>query len=164
MEAIGAYFSVLVGKCPCHSAAQLCPTLCDPMDCSTPGLPVLHHLPEPTQTPVHWVDDAIQLSHPLSPHCSPDLLPSGSFPVSQLFTSGGQSIEASASASVLPVNTQGSFPSGWTGLISLLFKGLSGVFSSTTVQNTDLSVNSGQAKPLRNNAPFIWPFEQQSFV
>ena len=52
--------------------------------------------------------------------------------MSQLIASGGQSMEASAS--VLLVNTQGSFPSGWTGLISLLFKGLSGVFSSTTVQ------------------------------
>ena len=47
------------------SVAQLCPTLCDPMDCSTPGLPVLHQLPEPTQTHVHRVRDAIQPSHPL---------------------------------------------------------------------------------------------------
>ena len=163
MEAISAYFSVLLGKCRCcHSVAQSCPVLCDPMDCSTPGLPVLHHLPEPTQTHVHWVDDAMQSSHPLSPCCLPALLPSGFFPVSQLFSSGGQSMEASAS--VLLVNTQGSFPSGWTGLISLLFKGLSGVFSSTTVQNADLSLNSGQAKPLRNSAPFVWPFEQQLFV
>ena len=59
---------------------------------------------------------------------------SGSFPVSHLFTSGGQSTEASASASVLPMNIQGWFPLGWTGLISLLSKGLSRVFSSTTVQ------------------------------
>ena len=104
----------------------------------------------------------MQLSHPLSPRCPPALLHSGSFPVSQLFPSGGQSIEASAS--VLPVNTQGSFPSGWIGLISLLFKGLPGVFSSTTDQNADLPVNSGQAKPLRNSAPCVWLFEQQSFV
>ena len=46
--------------------AQLCPTLCDPMDCSTPGLPVHHQLPEFTQTHVQWVSDAIQPSHPLS--------------------------------------------------------------------------------------------------
>ena len=46
------------------SVAQLCPTLCDPMDCSTPGLPVHHQLPEFTQTHVHWVGDAIQPSHP----------------------------------------------------------------------------------------------------
>ena len=48
------------------SVAQLCPTLCDPMDCSTPGFPVHHQLPEYTQTHVHWVGDAIQPSHPLS--------------------------------------------------------------------------------------------------
>ena len=48
------------------SVTQLCPTLCDPMDCSTPGLPVHHQLPEFTQTHVHWVGDAIQSSHRLS--------------------------------------------------------------------------------------------------
>ena len=58
---------------------------------------------------------------------------SGSFPMSQLFTSGGQSMGASASASVLPVNIQSWFPSGLTGLISLLSKGLSTVFSNTAV-------------------------------
>ena len=51
---------------PVSSVAQLCPTLCNPMDCSTPGLPVHHQLPEFTQTHVHWVRDAIQPSHPLS--------------------------------------------------------------------------------------------------
>ena len=53
------------------SVAQSCPTLCDPKDCSTPGLPVHHQLPEPTQTHVHWVGDAIQPSHPLSFHSAP---------------------------------------------------------------------------------------------
>ena len=52
--------------CCCCSVAQLCLTLCDPMDCRMPGFPVLHHLPELTQTHVHWVRDAIQPSHPLS--------------------------------------------------------------------------------------------------
>ena len=47
------------------SVAQSCPTLCDPMDCSMPGFPVHHQLPEPAQTHVHWVSDAIQPSHPL---------------------------------------------------------------------------------------------------
>ena len=55
----------------CHSGAQSCPTLCDPMDCSTPGFPVLHHLPELAQTHVHSVSDAIQPSHPLSPPSPP---------------------------------------------------------------------------------------------
>ena len=70
------------------SVAQLCLTLCDPMNCSTPGLPVHHHLPEFTQTQVHRVSDAIQPSHLLVPFFScPQSLPaSESFPVSQLFT------------------------------------------------------------------------------
>ena len=51
----------------CCSVTQLCPTLCDPMDWSTPGFPVHHHLPDFAQTHVHWVSDAIQPSHPLSP-------------------------------------------------------------------------------------------------
>ena len=55
------------------SIAQLCPTLCYPMNCSTPGLPVHHQLPEFTQTHVHWVSDAIQLSHPLSSPSPPAL-------------------------------------------------------------------------------------------
>ena len=55
------------------SVIQSCPTLCDPMNCSTPGLPVYHHLPESTQTHVHWVDDAIQPSHPLSSPSPPAL-------------------------------------------------------------------------------------------
>ena len=66
--------------------------------------------------------------------CPQSLPTSGSFQMSQLFTSGGQSIGASASASVLPVNTQDWSPSGWTGWISLQSKGLSRVFSNTTVQ------------------------------
>ena len=59
------------------SVAQSCPTLCDPMDCSTPGLPVHHLLPEPAQTHVHRVSDAIQLSHPLSTPFPPALNLSG---------------------------------------------------------------------------------------
>ena len=70
---------------------------------------------------------------PFSP-CLLSLPASGSFPVSQFFPSGDQSIGASASASVLPMNIQGWFPLGLTDLISLLFKGLSMVFSSTTIQ------------------------------
>ena len=66
--------------------------------------------------------------------CLQSFPPSGSFPVSQLFASGGQSIGVSVSASVLPVNIKGWFPLGLTCLISLLSKGLSRVFSSTTVQ------------------------------
>ena len=80
------------------SVAQSCPTLCDPMNRSTPGLPVHHQLPESTQTHVHWVSDAIQPSHPVVPFSScPQSLPaSESFPMSQLFAWGGQSTGVSA--------------------------------------------------------------------
>ena len=93
------------------SVAQSCLTLCNPINCSTPDLPVHHQLPESTQAHVHWVSDAIQPSHPVVPFSScplgEGLFPaSGSFPMSQLFASGGQSIGVSASTSVLPVNTQ----------------------------------------------------------
>ena len=122
----------IVASC---SVAWLCPTLCDLMRCSMPGLPVLHYLLEFAQTHVHWVTDAIQPSHPLLSSSSP------AFNLSQhqgLFqwvnSSGGQSIGVSASASVLPMNIQDWFPLGLTGLISLLSKGLSRVFSNTTVQ------------------------------
>ena len=104
------------------SVIQLCLTLCDPTDCSMPGLPVHHQLPEFTQTLVHWVGDAIQPSHPLIipfSSCLQSFLASGSFQMSQLFTSGGQSIGVSASASVLPMNIQDWFPLGWTDWISL---------------------------------------------
>ena len=182
------------------SVAQLCSTLCNPMNHNTPGLPVYHQLPEPTQTHVHWVGDAIQPSHPLSspsppalnlsqhqfssvaqlcldslqpyepqhtrPPCPsptsgvhPNSRPlsqwchltisssvvsfssclqsfptSGSFQMSQLFTSGNQNIGVPASTSVLPMNTQDWSPLGWTGWISLQSKGLTRVFSNTTIQ------------------------------
>ena len=100
-------------------------------------------LPCPSPTPV-----ACSNSHPLSWWCHPTILSSvvpfsscfqsfpasGSFPMSQFFASGGQSIGASASASVLPMNIQDWFPLGWTGWISLQSKGLSRVFSNTRVQ------------------------------
>jgi len=118
------------------SVTQSCPTLWDPMNGSTPGLPVHHQLPEFIQTHVHWVDDAIQPSHPLSSPSppGPNLSQHQSFPMSQRFTSGGQSIGVSASTSVLLMNTQDWSPLGWTGWIFLQSKGLSRVFSSTTVQ------------------------------
>ena len=95
--------------------------LWDPMNRRMPGLPVYHQLPEFTRTHVHRVGDAIQPSHPLL-HLLllPPILPaSGSFPMSQLFAWGGQSIGVSASASVLPMNTQDWSPLGQAGWISL---------------------------------------------
>ena len=104
-------------SCCCCSVTQSCLTLCDPMDYSMPGSPVLHHLPELIQTHVHWVGDAIQPSCPLSSPSPPAFSLSQSFPVSQLFSSGGRSIGASALATVLPMNIQGWFPLaliGWS--------------------------------------------------
>ena len=108
--------------------------LCDPMDYSMSGFLVLHYLPEFAETHGVWVSDATQPSHlllsPFSfcPHYFPA---SGAFPMSWLFTSSGQSI--GASGSVFPMNIQGCFSLGLTGLIPLLSKGLSRVFSSATV-------------------------------
>ena len=74
------------------SVTQSCPILCNPIGYRTPGFPVHHQLPELTQTHVHCVGDAIQPSHPLSqPSCVQCFPASGSFPMSQFFTSGGQS-------------------------------------------------------------------------
>ena len=108
-------------------------------------------LPSPSSNPRAYSD-----SCPLSRWCHPTILSSiaplssclqsfpasGSFPMSQFFASGGQSIGVSASASVLPMNIQDWFPLGWTGWISLQSKGLSGVFSNTTVK----SINSKKKK------------------
>ena len=106
--------------------------LCSPTDCSTPGFPVFHYLPEFAQTHVYWFGDAIQPSHHLlSPFSLQSFPASGTFLMSRHFTSGGQSI--GASASVLPVNIQGWFPLELTALFSLQSKGFSRVFSSTTV-------------------------------
>ena len=112
------------------SVTQSCQTLCNPMNHSTPGLPVHHQVPEFTQSHVHWVGDAIQPSHPLSSLSpAPNTSQHQSFPVSQLFAWGSQSIGVSALASVLPMNTQDWSPLGWTGWTSLQSKGLSRVFS-----------------------------------
>ena len=124
------------------SVAQSCPTLCDPMNRSTPGLPVHHQLLEFTQTHAHWVSDAISSSVVPFSSCPQSLPASGSFPMTQLFAWGGQSIGVSASASVLPMNTQDLSPWGWTGWISLQSKRLSSIFSNTTVQNYQWSSNS----------------------
>ena len=118
------------------------------MDCSTPGLPVHHQLPELAH--VHWVGDAIQPSHPLSSPSPPtfNLSQHQFFPVSRFFTSGGESIGVSASASVLLMNILDWFPLGWTGCISLQSKGPSRVFSNTTVQKhqffSDPYITSGK--------------------
>ena len=114
----------------------LCPALCNPMDCSTPGLPVPHHLlPKFAK---FMSNASVMPSSHLFFWCPLLLLPSifrasGIFPMSHLFLSDDQNTGTSALASVLPMSIQGRFPLRFTGLVSLLSKGHSGVFSSTTI-------------------------------
>ena len=157
----------------CCSVAQSCPTLCNSMDCSIPGFPVLHYLPESAQIHVHWVNYTIQPPHSLLPpsHNLQYFLVWGSFPMSWLFTSGGQSI--GASASVFPMNIQDWFPLEFTGLISLLdprdslghmvdlflvFKGLSILFSIMAV-SVYIPTNSARGFHFLHN-----PLQQFLFV
>ena len=122
--------------CQFSSVTQLCLTVCNPMNRSTPGLPVQHQLPDFTQTHVHQVSDAIQSSHPLSSPSPPVLSPSQH---RSLFQSVNSSQEV---AKVLEFQLQhhsfqrtpGLISLEWTGWISLQSKGLSRVFSNTTVQ------------------------------
>ena len=100
------------------------------MYCSMPGFPVHNHLLGLAQTHVHWVSDAISSSVVPYSSCLQSFPVLRSFPVSRLFTSGGQNIGASASVSIPPMNIQDWFPLGLTGLISLQSKGLSRVFST----------------------------------
>ena len=143
------------------SVTWCCLTLCEPMDCSTPGLPVHHQLLELTQTHVHWVCDAIQPSHPLSSPSPP------TFNFSQHHSLFKESvlrikwpnIGVSASSSVLPTNIHlGCFPLGWTRWISLLSKGLSRVFSNTTVQKHQFF--SAQFSLKSNSHIHTWPLEK----
>ena len=115
------------------SVTQSCSTLCDPMDCSIPGFPV-HPGAYSNSCPLsRWCHPTISSSVIPFSSCLQSFPASGSFPISQLFASGGQSTGASASASVLPISIQGWFPLRLTGLI-LQSKGLSRVFSNTTVK------------------------------
>ena len=118
----------------CCSFAKSCLILCNPMDCCLPGFPILHYLPEFAQTHVHWCHPTIPSYVTPFSLCHQSFPASGSFPINQLCASGGQSTETSVSAPVFPMNSQGWFPLGLSGLISLLSKGLSRVFSNTTVQ------------------------------
>ena len=140
---------------------QSCPTLCNPMNRSMPGLPVHHQLLESTQTDVHWVSDAIQPSHPLLSPSPPVLSLSQHRGLFQWVSSsheGGQSIGVSPSTSVLPTNTQDWSPLGWTGWLSLQSKGLSRVFSNTTVQKHQFF--GAQLSSQSNSHIHTWPLEK----
>ena len=104
-----------------------------------------------------WCHPAISSSVIPFSSCTQSLPASGSFPLSQLFSSGGQSIGVWASASVLPMNTQDWFPSGWTGWIFLQSKGLSRVFCNTTLQKHQFF--SAQLSSQSNSHIHTWPWE-----
>ena len=132
----------------CCLVVKSCSTLCDPMDESMPGPPVFNCLTELGQIHVGSFGDTVQPSCSLS---SPSPL---AFPFSQhhslfqgVFSWDGQSIGASASGSVLPVSTQGWFPSEWIGLISLQSRGFLRVSSSTTIQKHQFF----------SRQPSLWP-------
>ena len=105
-----------------------------------------------------WCQPAISSSVVPFSSCPQSLPASASFPMSQLFTWGGQSTGVSASASVLPVNTQDWSPLGWTGWISLQSKGLSRVFSNPTVQKHQFF--SSQLSSQSNSHIHTWPLEK----
>ena len=141
--------------------SDTCPTLCDPMDCSTPRPPC------PSLTPGVCSNScpSSQWWHPIISSfvdpffsCLQSFPASGSLPMSQFFTSGGQRIGVSTSASVLPMNIQDWFPLGWTGWISLQSKGLSRDLSNTTVQKHQFF--SAQLSSQSNSHIHTWPLEK----
>ena len=142
------------------SIAQSCPTLCDPMNCSTPGLPVHHQLRRSLR--LTSIESVMPSGHLIL--CRPLLLlppsppASESFPMSQLFTWGGRSTGVSALASFLPKKSQGWSPSEWTGWISLQSKALSRVFSNTTVQMHQFF--GAQPSSQSNSHIHTWPQEK----
>ena len=122
------------GEKLCCSVTQPFPTHGSPIDCSTPGFPVPAYLPgflKPMT--IGSMMPSISSSAILFPSCPQSFPASESFPVSRLFASSGLSTGASASTSGLPIDIQGWFPSGLSGLLSLLSRGLSRVFSSIAV-------------------------------
>ena len=137
------------------AVAQLCLTLCDPMNLSRPSLPVHHQLPEFTHTHVHRVGDAIQPYQPLLSPSPPAPNPSQQQSLSQWVSS---SHEVAALASFLPKNTQVWSPLEWTGWISLRSKGISTVFSNTTVQKHQFF--STQPSSQSNSHIHTWPLEK----
>ena len=133
----GPWYTTLITLCVCCClVSQSCPTLCDPVDCSMPGLPVHHHLQELAQTHVHWIRDAIQ---PLGPRSfsSP---PGSIFPSIRVFSNESAfpirwpKYWSFSFRSVLTINIRDWFPLGLTGLISLQSNTLSRVFFNTTVE------------------------------
>ena len=144
-----------IGSVQFSSVAQLCLTLCNPrIPCPSPTPQACSNSCPSSQ----WCHPAISSSVIPFSSCLQSLPASGSFPMSQFFASGSQSIGASASASVLTMNIQDSFLLGLTGLISLQSKGLSRVFSNTTVQKHQFL--STQPSSWSNSHIHTWLLEQ----
>ena len=142
------------------SVTQSCPTLCDPMNRSTPGLPVhttpgVHSNSRPWR---RWCHPAISSSVIPFSSCPQSLPASESFPMSQLFAWGGQSTGVSALASFLWRKSQGWSPLEWTGWISLQSKGFSRVFSNTKVQKHQFF--GAQLSSQSNSHIHTWPLEK----
>ena len=131
------FFLTKINLVQFSSVAQSCLTLCDPMNCSKPGLLVHHQLLESTQTHVHQVSDAIQPSHPLLSPSPPTFNPSQHQGLFQGVNSShevAKILDFQLQHQSLQMNTQDWSPLGWTGCISLQSRRLSRVFSSTTLQ------------------------------
>ena len=141
-----------------NSVAQSYPTLCDPMNLRPPWpspTPGVHPNPCPLS---QWCHLTISSSVIHFSSCPQSFPASGSFPMTQLFTSGSQSIGVSTSTSVLPMNTQDWSPLAWTGWISLQPKGVSRVFSKTTVQKHQFF--GTQLFSQSNSHIHTWPLEK----
>ena len=154
-------FALQLSSVQFSSVAQSCPTLFDPMNHSTPGLPVHHQLLEFTQTHVHRVGDAIQPSHPLSSPSPPAPNPSQHQSLFQWVNSSNEVakvLEFQPQHQSFQWNTQDWSPLGWTGWISLQFKGLARDFSSTTVQNHHFF--GPQLSSQFNSHIHTWPLEK----
>ena len=155
--------SCCISKQGCHqysSVTQSCPTLCGPINCSTPGLLSItssRSLLKLMSIKLVMPSSYLILCCPLLllPPIPPNIR---FFQMSHLFAWGGQSTGVSASASVPPMNTQDWSPLGWTGWISLQSKGLSRVFSNTTVQKHRFF--STQLSSQSNSHIHTWPLEK----
>ena len=167
---LGIFFSVLAAiiivickfrySVQFSSVTHSCPTLCNLMNRSMPGLPVHHQLrvPSDSRPSSQWCHPAISSSVIPFSSCPQSLSASKSFPMSQLFAWGGQSTGVSALASFFPKKSQGWSPSEWTGWISLQSKGLSRVFSNTTFQKHQFS--GAQPSSQSNSHIHTWLLEK----
>ena len=143
----------------CCSVAQSCPTLCHGLQHTRPPCPSPTPGVYSNSSPLsRWCHPATSSSVILFSSCPQSFPASGCFQMSQLFASGSQSIGVSASTSVLPTNIQDWFPLGWTGWISLQSKGLSRIFSNTTVQKHQFF--SAQLSSQSHSHIHTWPLEK----